>query len=122
MKKSNFVALILGTIGVVFFALGMCMALLPEWGMLNQGIVCGIVGLAVLLATVLIWRKMEGKAPIKLRAKTVGAAAVGVVGALGLGGGMGLNMVFGKMGLGIVTGVGGHVALLMVIPPTKGIH
>lgn len=26
MKKSNFVALILGTIGTVFFALGMCMA------------------------------------------------------------------------------------------------
>lgn len=30
MKKSNFIALILGTIGVVFFALGMCMAMLPE--------------------------------------------------------------------------------------------
>ena len=25
MKKSNFVAMILGTIGMVFFALGMCM-------------------------------------------------------------------------------------------------
>ena len=32
MKKSNFVAMILGTIGTVFFALGMCMSLLPEWG------------------------------------------------------------------------------------------
>ena len=31
MKKSSFVALVLGTIGGVFFALGMCMALLPEW-------------------------------------------------------------------------------------------
>ena len=71
MKKSNFVALILGTIGVVFFALGMCMALLPEWGMFNQGVVCGAIGLAVLLITVLIWRKMEGKAPIKINAKTV---------------------------------------------------
>ena len=29
MKKSNFFALILGTIGVVFFALGMCMAPVP---------------------------------------------------------------------------------------------
>lgn len=28
MKKSNFIALILGTIGTVFFALGMCMALI----------------------------------------------------------------------------------------------
>lgn len=122
MKKSNFVALILGTIGVVFFALGMCMALLPEWGMFNQGIVCGIVGLAVLLATVLIWRKMEGKAPIKLNAKTVGAVVVGVLGALLLGVGMCLSMVFGKMLLGIVIGLVGIVVLLMLIPLTRGVR
>ena len=41
MKKSNFVAMILGTIGMVFFALGMCMALIEEWGMFHQGIVSG---------------------------------------------------------------------------------
>lgn len=35
MKKSNFVAMILGTIGTVFFALGMCMSLLPEWDMMR---------------------------------------------------------------------------------------
>ena len=122
MKKSNFVALILGTIGVVFFALGMCMALLPECGMFNQGIVCGIVGLAVLLATVLIWRKMEGKAPIKLNAKTVGAVVVGVLGALLLGVGMCLSMVFGKMLLGIVIGLVGIVVLLMLIPLTRGVR
>ena len=122
MKKSNFVALILGTIGVVFFALGMCMALLPEWGMFNQGIVCGIVGLAVLLATVLIWRKMEGKAPIKLNTKTVGAVVVGVLGALLLGVGMCLSMVFGKMLLGIVIGLVGIVVLLMLIPLTRGVR
>ena len=121
MKKSNFVALILGTIGVVFFALGMCMALLPEWGMFNQGIVCGIVGLAVLLATVLIWRKMEGKAPIKLNAKTIGAVAVGVLGALLLGVGMCMSMVFGKMVLGIAVGLVGIVVLLLLIPLVKGL-
>ena len=121
MKKSNFVALILGTIGVVFFALGMCMALLPEWGMFNQGIVCGVIGLVVLLATVLIWRKMEGKAPIKLNAKTVGSVVVGVLGALLLGVGMCLSMVFGKMILGIVVGLVGIVVLLMLTPLVKGI-
>ena len=121
MKKSNFEALILGTIGVVFFALGMCMALLPEWGMFNQGIVCGVIGLVVLLATVLIWRKMEGKAPIKLNAKTVGSVVVGVLGALLLGVGMCLSMVFGKMILGIVVGLVGIVVLLMLIPLVKGI-
>lgn len=121
MKKSNFAALILGTIGVVFFALGMCMALLPEWGMFNQGIVCGVIGLVVLLVTVLIWRKMEGKAPIKLNAKTVGSVVVGVLGALLLGVGMCLTMVFGKMFLGIVVGLVGIVVLLMLIPLVKGI-
>ena len=122
MKKSNFVALILGTIGVVFFALGMCMALLPEWGMFNQGVVCGVIGLVVLLTTVLIWRRMEGKAPIKINAKTVGAVVVGVLGALLLGVGMCLSMVFGKMVLGIVVGLVGIVVLLMLIPLVKGIQ
>lgn len=121
MKKSNFVALILGTLGVVFFALGMCMALLPEWGMFHQGIVCGVIGLVILLAAVLIWRKMEGKAPIKLNAKTIGSVAVGVLGALLLGVGMCLTMVFGKMVLGIVVGLVGIVVLLMLIPLVKGI-
>ena len=121
MKKSNFAALILGTIGVVFFALGMCMALLPEWGMFNPGIVCGVIGLVVLLITVLIWRKMEGKAPIKINAKTVGAVLVGVLGVLLLGVGMCMSMVFGKMVLGIVVGLVGIVVLLMLIPLVKGI-
>ena len=121
MKKSNFVALILGTVGGVFFALGMCMCLLPEWGMATQGVVCGVAGLAVLLATVLIWRKMENKAPIKQDGKTVGAVLVGLLGALLLGVGMCLSMVFAKMVLGIVVGVIGIVVLLMLIPLTKGI-
>ncbi|HIQ75030.1 MAG TPA: hypothetical protein IAA51_11490 [Candidatus Cottocaccamicrobium excrementipullorum] len=121
MKKSNFVALILGTIGIVFFALGMCMALLPEWGMFNQGIVCGVVGLVVLFITVMIWRKMEGKAPIKIDAKTVGSVVVGVLGALLLGIGMCLSMVFGKMVLGIAVGLAGIVVLMLLIPLVKGI-
>ena len=122
MKKSNFTALILGTIRVVFFALGMCMALLPEWGMFNQGIVCGVIGLVVLLITAVVWRKMEGKAPIQLNAKTIGCVMVGILGALLLGVGMCLSMVFGKMVLGIVIGLVGIVVLLMLIPLTKGLH
>ena len=121
MKKSNFAALVLGTIGGVFFALGMCMTLLTEWGMRTQGIVCGVIGLAVGLAALLIWRKMEGKAPVKVSGKTVGTILLGVVGALLLGVGMCLCMVFGKMVLGVAVGVIGIVVLLMLIPLTKGI-
>ncbi len=121
MKKSNFVALTLGTIGVVCFALGMCMALLPEWGMFQQGIVCGVIGLVILLITAAVWRKMEGKAPIKLNVKAIGAVAVGVLGALLLGVGMCMSMVFGKMVLGIAVGLVGIVVLLFLIPLVKGL-
>lgn len=123
MKKSNFVALILGTIGGVFFALGMCMVLLPEWDMGTQGIVCGVIGLAVLLATLLIWRRMEHKAPIKISGKTLTAVFVGILGALLLGVGMCLCLLDpAKMAVGIVVGVVGIVVLLMLIPLLKGIH
>lgn len=120
MKKSNFIALILGTIGGIFFALGMCTALLPEWGMSGQGIAAGIAGLLLLLLDLIIWRRMEGKAPVKLSKKTV--AAVSIFGALLLGTGMCLTMLLGKMVLGIVIGLAGIILLLMLIPLVKGIH
>ena len=121
MKKSSFVALVLGKIGGVFFALGMCMALLPEWGMRNQGVIAGIIGIVILLADVLIWRKMENKAPIRISGKTVGAVLAGVIGALLLGVGMCLSMIFAQMLLGIVIGIVGIVVLLMLIPLTRGL-
>ena len=124
MQKStiNFAALILGTVSGVFFALGMCMALLPEWNMRNQGIVSGVIGLVLALITIEVWRKMEGKAPIKVSGKMVGATLLGIVGALLLGVGMCLSMIFAKMVLGIVIGIIGIMVLLMLIPLLKGLH
>lgn len=122
MKKSNFVALILGTIGIVFFALGMCMCLIPEWNMFNKGIIAGVIGLIVLLIMVVVWRKMEGKEPIQVNPKTVGTVVVAVLGALLLGIGMSMTMVFNHMVLGIVIGLVGIIVLLTLIPLTKGIH
>ncbi|WP_455580054.1 hypothetical protein [Faecalibacillus intestinalis] len=121
MKKSNFVGLIFGIVGGLLFALGMCMALLPEWGLFNQGIIAGVMGLIILLVGLLVWRKMEGKAPIKLDKKNILTVIVGIVGALLLGVGMSLCMVFSKMVMGIVIGIVGIVILLMLIPLTKGI-
>lgn len=121
MKKSNFVAMILGTIGMVCFALGMCMALIPEWGMFRPGIVAGVVGLVILLITWIVWRKLEGKAPIRPNKKTIGTILVAVLGALLLGVGMCCCMVFDKMIFGVVVGLVGIIVLLMLIPLTKGL-
>lgn len=74
MKKSTFVAMILGTIGGILFALGMCMALIPEWNAFRPGVIMGVIGAAVLLLMVFVWRKMENKAPMRLSGKTIGAS------------------------------------------------
>lgn len=121
MKKSTFVATILGTIGGILFALGMCMALIPEWNAMNQGIVMGVLGAAVLLIMVIVWRRMEHKEPIKISGKTIGATLIGIVGALLLGVGMCLTMVGGQMVIGIVVGVIGIVVLICLIPFIKGL-
>ena len=122
MKKSSFAAMVLGTVSVVLFALGMCMALIPEWDAFRPGIIFGCVGLALGFITLLVWRKMEHKAPIRLSAKTVLTVVIGVVGALALGIGMCFSMVWDKMAFGIVVGLMGIVVLLCLIPLTKGIQ
>lgn len=93
MKKSTFVAMILGTIGGILFALGMCMALIPEWDAFRPGVVMGVIGAAVLLVMVIVWRRMENKAPVKLSGKTIGAVLIGIAGALLLGVGMCLSPI-----------------------------
>ena len=96
MKKSSFAAMVLGTVSMVLFALGMCMALIPEWGTFKPGIVFGCVGLALGLITLIVWRKMEHKAPVRISGKLVLTVVIGVVGALALGVGMCFSMVWGK--------------------------
>ena len=120
MKKSSFVALVLGTISGLMFALGMCMALLPEWNAFTQGIIFGCIGLVLGLITLLVWRKMEKKAPIKLSGKGVLAIAVGIIGALLLGVGMCFVMVWENIAVGIIVGIIGIVALLSLIPIING--
>lgn len=121
MKKSNFTAMVLGTVSMVLFALGMCMALIPEWSAFMPGIIFGCVGLLLSLVTLIVWRKMEHKEPIRISGKTVLIAIAGVIGALALGVGMCFSMVWGKMIVGVVIGLIGIVMLLCLIPLTKGI-
>ncbi|MCI6429904.1 MAG: hypothetical protein SPF19_13920 [Oliverpabstia sp.] len=121
MKKSTFVAMILGTIGGILFALGMCMALITEWNAFKPGVIMGVIGVVVLLLMVIIWRKMERKAPIQVSGKTMGASLIGIVGALLLGVGMCLTMVWSHMVVGIIIGIIGIVVLLCLIPFVKGL-
>lgn len=121
MKKSTFVAMILGTIGGILFALGMCMALIPEWNAFRPGVIMGTIGAVVLLIMVMIWRKMENKAPVKLSGKTIGATLIGIIGALLLGVGMCLTMVWDHMVVGVIIGIAGIVVLLCLIPFIKGL-
>ena len=122
MTKKNFVTLILGTIGGILFALGMCMAMLPECNAFTPGVVIGAVGLIVLLAMVMVRRKMEGKPiVVKLTAKTVGAILLGIICTLALGVCMCMVMVWDMLVYGIVVGLVGIVLLLCLIPMVKGL-
>ena len=39
MKKSTFITMLLGTLGGLLFALGMCMTLIKEWNTFAPGLV-----------------------------------------------------------------------------------
>jgi len=121
MKKSNFVALVLGTVSGVLFALGMCMALLPEWNAFKPGVIFGAVGIVLGIITLLIWRKMENKAPIKVNGKGAGVVVLAIIGALTLGVGMCFCMVWENVILGTIIGLAGILFLLSLIPITKGL-
>lgn len=122
MKKKDFVTLIMSTIGGILFALGMCMALLPEWGVLNQGIGIGVVGAVILLAMLLVRRKMDGKPAIVFNARAIGITLLGVIGVIVLGVGMCMTMIWNMMVPGIIVGIVGIVLLLCLIPVVKGLE
>ena len=121
MKKKDFVTLVMSVVGGILFALGMCMALLPEWGAMTQGAVMGTVGLAVLLATVLVRRKMDGKPAIVFNGRAIAATLFGVLAAVVFGVGMCMTMIWDMMVPGIVVGVIGIILLISLIPVCKGL-
>ncbi len=123
MKRENFVSMILGVVGVLFFALGICMCMITEWNAFTQGVVMGAVGIVVLIVMAIVRRKMQGKSAVVLNGRAIGIAALGIVGALVLGVGMCMTMVWqGLMIPGIVVGIIGIVLLLCLIPLCKGLH
>lgn len=122
MKKKNFVSLVMGTVGGILFALGMCMCMLPQWNVFTQGVVVSAVGAVVLLAMLVVRRKMEGKPAVRLNGKAVATVLLGVVGALVLGVGMCMVMVWNMLMWGIVVGIVGIVLLICLIPLCRGLN
>ena len=122
MEKKHFITLLMTVIGGMLFSLGMCMCLLPEWGMFNQGLVVGAIGAVELLVTLFVYRKLTGKKPMKINAKLVGKVLYGMFAAIVFGLGMCMVMVFeGMMIWGILIGIIGIVLLLCLIPMCVGL-
>ncbi len=121
MKKSSFVALVMGTVSGVLFALGMCMALLPEWNAFKEGVIFGSIGIVLSVITALIWCKMENKKLPKMNAKNVLRTIYIVVACLVLGVGLCMCLVWQQIVWGTIIGLLGIVMLLSLIPMIKGI-
>ena len=120
MKKSQFVALLVGVIGGLLFSVGMCMCLLPEWNAFNAGVVVAGIGASVLLALAIVCRVKSGKPAGKINLKLVGKIAYGTVSALVLGAGMAMIMELEMMLWGVVVGIVGIIMLLCLIPMCVG--
>jgi hypothetical protein len=121
MKKSSFVALVMGTVSGVLFALGMCMALLPEWNAFQEGVILGSVGLVLGVITLLVWCKMENKKLPRMSGKNLFRIAYAIVAVLVLGIGLCMCLVWQRYVWGTIVGLMGIVMLIALIPMIKGI-
>lgn len=113
MKKDTLVEIVLGTIGGLIFALGMCMCLIPKWDMFALGVVLSIVGFIILLCIIPIYKKSHPKkGRKKINKNLIITWTVGICGSLIMGFGMSkvlvenvskndmiIGMIFGIIGL-----------------------
>ena len=123
MKKETLIEIILGTIGGLVFAIGMCMCLIPEWNMLKAGIIVAIIGGIILLTILPIHRKAHPKKEKESKqvdVKLIITWCVGVIGALIMGFGMSKVLVdeHTKTDLivGLVTGIIGLLTCVLNYP------
>ncbi len=121
MEKKHFGTLLMGVVGGLVFALGMCMCLIAEWNMTKPGIAVGCVGGLLLIATVFRCRKLAGMEPIHVSIKLIGKILYAFFAALVFGVGMCMTMVLeGMMIQGILVGIVGIVLLIFLIPMCLG--
>ena len=121
MKKETLIEIILGTVGGLIFALGMCMCLVAEWDMFKSGIFVTIVGFITLLSIIPVYRKTHPKKESKPINKGLMLAwCVGLAGSLIMGFGMSKIMVGeasqSDMIVGLVTGIVGLIICVLNYP------
>lgn len=121
MKKETLLEIILGTVGGLIFAIGMCMCLLPEWNLFTPGVVVTIIGFIILLCIIPIYRKEHPRkkhGPVNWG--IVFTFVIGIVGSLIMGFGMSKVMVgeasSSDMIVGIITGVVGLLICVLNYP------
>ena len=122
MKKETLLEIILGTIGGLVFAIGMCMCLIPEWNLFTVGVIVAIIGFIILLGIIPVYRKEHPKkvSNKKTDLRLVLTWVIGVVGALIMGFGMSKIMVGSPekmdMIIGMITGVVGLLICVLNYP------
>lgn len=121
MKKDTLLEIILGTIGGLVFAIGMCMCLLPEWNLFTQGVVVAIIGFIILLCIIPVYRKEHPRKPHgPINWGIVLTFVIGIVGSLIMGFGMSKVMVgeasTTDMLVGIIVGVVGLIICVLNYP------
>lgn len=117
MKKETLLEIILGTIGGLTFAIGMCMALVEDWNMLKAGIVVGIIGFLILLCIIPVYKSSHPKkAHTPVNWGIIATWVIGVVGSLVMGFGMSQIMTDGNMILGLIFGVIGLIVCILNYP------
>ena len=122
MKKDTLLEIILGTVGGLVFAIGMCMCLIPEWDLFTAGIVVAVIGFIILLCIIPIYRKEHPKkvSNKKIDWGLVLTLLIGILGALIMGFGMSKIMVGSPekmdMIIGMITGVIGLLICVLNYP------
>lgn len=117
MKKETLLEIILGTVGGLVFAIGMCMCLVTEWNLLKVGVVVSLLGFLLLLCIIPIYRMSHPKKdPRKINKTILAVWIIGVVGALVMGFGMSKVMVGNPTSSDFLLGIGlGIVGLLVCV-------
>lgn len=121
MKKETLLEIILGIIGGLVFAIGMCMCLIPEWNLFKAGVVTTIIGFLILLCIIPIYRKNHPRKPHgPINWGLVITFVIGILGSLLMGFGMSKIMVGTPttidMIIGLMTGVVGLLICVLNYP------